>query len=481
MSEENSVKYLPEEWKIKLTITIREYIENYVPKINLNPVYQRDHVWDIEKRINFLEELLNGYCDGRIYLSKIKNVYNCIDGKQRTRTFQQFNEGIIGLMVKTSISLDDDYISAINKDDNHESGYDSDGYKSCDSHINDDISYSDVESSDNYDNEYSDIDDYISTENKTIYFINNTNLTKKQRIERNKNMTESQKRFNSNVKYIPDNILNTFLNRKIDICILDIPNESNIDENELYNIESRIFRNLNSNTNVNAEENITGYFTKKEYADLFYEFCDTNIRFFESDKSMLKRSKYKGELIKSIYVTYQKMTQPKRKTESKLNPKIYKKVINDIEKKSIKVFEKIINNAQKYIDNLYPIIYGSKYTKHFVLLDTVFKFYFYKIGRNKYNDDKEKRILKAYNNVSLECYEDGKIKDIFKSSTINAANKIYDMINKEYTSLMKQNTKNKTNKTKTSKNNKKIKNGKIKIKGSKTVKGSKSLKITKSI
>lgn len=77
-----------------------EYIEREVTNYNLqlNPKFQRGHVWSEDQQIAYVEFLLRGGKSGRDFYfnwNKITDEYVCVDGLQRTTALYKFvNEEI---------------------------------------------------------------------------------------------------------------------------------------------------------------------------------------------------------------------------------------------------------------------------------------------------------------------------------------------------------------------------------------------------
>ena len=75
---------------------INEQVDNY--DLQLNPEFQRGHVWTQEQQENYIEFILRGGKSGRDFYfnwnQKI-NEYVCVDGLQRTTAFMKFINGEI--------------------------------------------------------------------------------------------------------------------------------------------------------------------------------------------------------------------------------------------------------------------------------------------------------------------------------------------------------------------------------------------------
>ena len=75
---------------------INEQIENY--NLNMNPEFQRGHVWTIDQQEKYIEFILRGGKTGRDFYynwNRKTNEYVCVDGLQRTTAFIRFINGEI--------------------------------------------------------------------------------------------------------------------------------------------------------------------------------------------------------------------------------------------------------------------------------------------------------------------------------------------------------------------------------------------------
>lgn len=63
--------------------------------LNLNPSYQRDHVWDAERQRNLIKSLMLGLPTGAIYLNErdIMEPFVVVDGKQRISAVRAWMDG----------------------------------------------------------------------------------------------------------------------------------------------------------------------------------------------------------------------------------------------------------------------------------------------------------------------------------------------------------------------------------------------------
>jgi hypothetical protein len=67
------------------------------PKLDLNPDFQREHVWDNNKRIKYLEFILRGGKSSKIiylncpgWMNNFKGPFEVVDGKQRLESVIRF-------------------------------------------------------------------------------------------------------------------------------------------------------------------------------------------------------------------------------------------------------------------------------------------------------------------------------------------------------------------------------------------------------
>lgn len=75
---------------------VNEQIENY--DLQLNPKFQRGHIWTQEQQKKYIEFILRGGKTGRDFyfnLNRKTNEYVCVDGLQRTTAFMRFIDGEI--------------------------------------------------------------------------------------------------------------------------------------------------------------------------------------------------------------------------------------------------------------------------------------------------------------------------------------------------------------------------------------------------
>jgi hypothetical protein len=76
------------------TIPIKEFIDDYVYRIDLDADYQREKIWSREDQEKLIDSIIQSIDIPKIYLARIKGKENfdfeCIDGKQRMATLLNF-------------------------------------------------------------------------------------------------------------------------------------------------------------------------------------------------------------------------------------------------------------------------------------------------------------------------------------------------------------------------------------------------------
>lgn len=77
----------------KKQITIKTYIEEYVPKLNHDTFYQRNYVWPKNKVGLLADSILKGYDLPKFYLHENGIGYDVVDGQQRTKSLIAFVGG----------------------------------------------------------------------------------------------------------------------------------------------------------------------------------------------------------------------------------------------------------------------------------------------------------------------------------------------------------------------------------------------------
>ncbi len=76
------------------TVTVKEFIDDYVYRIDLDADYQREKIWSRKNQEDLLDSILQNIDIPKLYLAKTRDVesfdYECIDGKQRMNTLLSF-------------------------------------------------------------------------------------------------------------------------------------------------------------------------------------------------------------------------------------------------------------------------------------------------------------------------------------------------------------------------------------------------------
>lgn len=76
------------------TITVKQFIDEYVYRIDLDADYQREKIWSRKNQEELLDSILQNIDIPKLYLAKTRDVgsfdYECIDGKQRMNTLLSF-------------------------------------------------------------------------------------------------------------------------------------------------------------------------------------------------------------------------------------------------------------------------------------------------------------------------------------------------------------------------------------------------------
>ncbi len=75
-------------------ISVKEFIDDYLYRIDLDADYQREKIWSTKQQEDLLDSILNDIDIPKIYLVEVKDNkqfdYECIDGKQRMVTLSRF-------------------------------------------------------------------------------------------------------------------------------------------------------------------------------------------------------------------------------------------------------------------------------------------------------------------------------------------------------------------------------------------------------
>ena len=83
----NGLKIIPRTLSVKTLLS-----ERNLKRINYKPYYQRNYVWDVEKKSFFIESVLLGTEIPPLILYKSGISTEVIDGRQRFETLKRFKE-----------------------------------------------------------------------------------------------------------------------------------------------------------------------------------------------------------------------------------------------------------------------------------------------------------------------------------------------------------------------------------------------------
>ncbi len=76
------------------SISVKEFIDDYVYRIDLDADYQREKIWSRSDQEKLLDSIIQNIDIPKIYLAKVEDNENfdfeCIDGKQRMTTLLSF-------------------------------------------------------------------------------------------------------------------------------------------------------------------------------------------------------------------------------------------------------------------------------------------------------------------------------------------------------------------------------------------------------
>lgn len=76
------------------TIAVKEFIDDYVYRIDLDADYQREKIWSREDQLKLMDSIIQNIDIPKLYLARVKGSENfdfeCIDGKQRMATLLDF-------------------------------------------------------------------------------------------------------------------------------------------------------------------------------------------------------------------------------------------------------------------------------------------------------------------------------------------------------------------------------------------------------
>lgn len=76
------------------TIPVKEFIDDYIYRIDLDADYQREKIWSREDQEKLIDSIIKNIDIPKLYLARVKDNdnfdYECIDGKQRMATLSAF-------------------------------------------------------------------------------------------------------------------------------------------------------------------------------------------------------------------------------------------------------------------------------------------------------------------------------------------------------------------------------------------------------
>jgi hypothetical protein len=77
-----------------LPLTIKEFIDDYIYRIDLDADYQRENIWSRDQQLKLVDSIIKNIDIPKMYLAKVAGNENfdfeCIDGKQRMSTLLSF-------------------------------------------------------------------------------------------------------------------------------------------------------------------------------------------------------------------------------------------------------------------------------------------------------------------------------------------------------------------------------------------------------
>lgn len=77
-----------------LSLTVKQFIDDYIYRIDLDADYQREIIWSKDNQETLLDSIIQNIDIPKIYLAKVKDDeqfdFECIDGKQRMTTLLNF-------------------------------------------------------------------------------------------------------------------------------------------------------------------------------------------------------------------------------------------------------------------------------------------------------------------------------------------------------------------------------------------------------
>src|SRR6266404_1805364 len=79
-----------------ISVPVKEFIDDYIYRIDLDADYQRERVWSKKNQEDLLDSIVKDIDIPKLYLAKVSDNkqfdYECIDGKQRLITLSSFFE-----------------------------------------------------------------------------------------------------------------------------------------------------------------------------------------------------------------------------------------------------------------------------------------------------------------------------------------------------------------------------------------------------
>src|SRR6266516_4798687 len=76
------------------SIPVKEFIDDYIYRIDLDADYQREKIWSRKNQEDLIDSIIKTIDIPKIYLARVKGNenfdYECIDGKQRMATLLNF-------------------------------------------------------------------------------------------------------------------------------------------------------------------------------------------------------------------------------------------------------------------------------------------------------------------------------------------------------------------------------------------------------
>src|SRR5438093_1309183 len=87
-------KKITEETRELENVTLKEFIDSYIYRIDLDADYQREVIWSRKQQLELLDSIVKDIDIPKIYLVEVTDSkqydYECIDGKQRMTALLNF-------------------------------------------------------------------------------------------------------------------------------------------------------------------------------------------------------------------------------------------------------------------------------------------------------------------------------------------------------------------------------------------------------